>query len=498
MVSSFCWGCLTRLRPTPPAVIPPISAPKAASFHTSAVRLSVVKKKQSVQGGRFRESNSPRMKRKKPVDRARPPAVGERKALRKRLVLSNPNALEIEGMQDVSAETMVDPRLRGSVLGLPVPMLTQLRAVEAFKPTQGWSIFRRPGTVVRQETLELGRLIDGISDEGENKGKSVKKIVTGVRGSGKSVHLLQAMSMAFTKKWVVFTVPEPQDLVIAHTGYAPLSDETPDLYVQNAATAALLSRTVSANEEVLNGLKVSQNHPALKSAVKPGMTLAEFARLGTQDLAIAWNVFQGLWSELTATSAAPGLEKDFKPRPPMLVTADGLAHWMKDTQYRTTELKPIHAHDFVFVRHFLSLLKPGTEKPTFPNGGLLLYATSASNNPSVYSFDVALKQVEARHAGVKPSASEFPQADPYSGADQRVIDAFDSPKPTVAKEEMLELQTLSGLSRDEARGFLEYFARSGILQENINEEWVGEKWSLAGGGVIGELEKLGRRLRTMA
>ncbi|KAI9042280.1 mitochondrial 37S ribosomal protein mS29 [Aspergillus affinis] len=498
MVSSFCWGCLTRLRPTPPAVIPPMSVPRAASFHTSAVRLSVLKKKQNVIKSGFRESNSPKMKRKKNVERARPPPVGERKAMRKRLVLSNPNALEVEGMQEVSAETMVDSRLRGSVLGLPVPMLTQLRAVEAFKPTQGWSIFRRPGTVVRRETLELGRLIDGISGDGEGKGKSVKKIITGARGTGKSVHLLQAMSMAFTKKWAVFTVPEPQDLVIAHTGYAPLSDETPNLYVQNAATAALLSRTVAANEELLNGLKVSQAHPALKSSVKPGMTLADFTRLGTQDLAIAWNVFQGLWSELTATAAAPGLKEHFEPRPPMLVTVDGLGHWMKNSEYRTPEMKPIHAHDLVFVRHFLSLLKPGAEKATFPNGGLLLYATSASNNPSVYSFEAALKQVEARHAGVKPSAPEFPHADPYSRADQRVLDAMDSPMPTVAKEEMLELQSLSGLTRDEARGFLEYFARSGLLQENINEEWVGEKWSLAGGGVIGELEKLGRRLRVGA
>jgi small subunit ribosomal protein S29 len=47
-----------------------------------------------------------------------------------------------------------------------------------------------------------------ISGEGEEKGKVVKKIITGVRATGKSVHLLQAMAMAFTKKWVVFTVPE--------------------------------------------------------------------------------------------------------------------------------------------------------------------------------------------------------------------------------------------------------------------------------------------------
>lgn len=129
---------------------------------------------------------------------------------------------------------------------------------------------------------------------------------------------------------------------------------------------------------------------------------------------------------------------------------------------------------------------------------MLLYATSASNNPTVYSFEVALKQVAARQAGLNPSAPEFPQADPYSKVDKRVLDAFDSPKPSSAKEGALELQTIGGLTRDEARGFMEYFARSGLLRENINDEWVGEKWSLAGGGIVGELEKLGRRLRVMA
>jgi small subunit ribosomal protein S29 len=167
------------------------------------------KKKASLDGPpKYRQAKSAKMKKKKPVDRPRPPPVGERKALRKRIVLSNPNALEVEGMQDLSEETMVDSRLRGTVLGLPLPLVDPLRAVQAFKPKQGWSIFRRPGTVVRRETVELGRQFDMISGEGEEKGKVVKKIVTGVRATGKSVHLLQAMAMAFTKKWVVFTVPE--------------------------------------------------------------------------------------------------------------------------------------------------------------------------------------------------------------------------------------------------------------------------------------------------
>lgn len=169
------------------------------------------KKGNSLTVVKHRQSTSLRRKKKKVADRGgRPPAVGERKALRKRIVLSNPNALEIEGMLELSPETMVDSRLRGTVLGLPVPMIDQLRAVQAFKPKQGWSIFRRPGTVLRRDTIEMGRLFEQISGEGDEaqKGKVVKKIVTGMKGSGKTVHLLQAMAMGFLKKWAVVTIPD--------------------------------------------------------------------------------------------------------------------------------------------------------------------------------------------------------------------------------------------------------------------------------------------------
>lgn len=53
-------------------------------------------------------------------------------------------------------------------------------------------------------------MFEDISGDGEGKGKAVKRVVTGVRGAGKSVHLLQAMAMGFLKNWVVFTVPESE------------------------------------------------------------------------------------------------------------------------------------------------------------------------------------------------------------------------------------------------------------------------------------------------
>ncbi|KAJ5883881.1 uncharacterized protein N7473_010767 [Penicillium subrubescens] len=500
MASSWCWSCLSRLRApsTPRAILPPQSiTPRltTASFHSSAVQYAnPTKKKGALVAVKYRQGQTLRRKKKKTTERSRPPAVGERKALRKRIVLSNPNALEVEGMQDLSAETMIDARLRGSVLGLPVPMLDQLRAVQAFKPKQGWSIFRRPGTVLRRDTLEMARLFEKISGEGDaaEKGKVVKKIITGLKGSGKTVHLLQAMAMGFLKKWVVVTVPDARELVSGDTSYSPIEGTNPLQYVQPNAVSALLMRTVEANRQVLSSLNVSQKHTGLPS-LKPSSTLEDLAKLGFQDAAIAWPVFQALWTELTATAAAPGMEKDFKARPPMLVTVDGIAHWMKESAYRASDFTPVHAHDLVFVKHFLSLLQNG--QASLKNGGMVLYATSTSNNPSIYTLEVALDQLAARQAGTSPSSPDYPSPEAYSGADARVLDLF---KPTTGKEPQFELQTLGGLTRDETRGYLEYFARSGLLREEVNETWVGEKWSLSGGGIIGELEKLGRHVRTTA
>lgn len=276
------------------------------------------------------------------------------------------------------------------------------------------------------------------------------------------------------------------------TGYTAIEGTNPLQYIQPNATSALLTRTVEANSEVLASLRVSQQHPAL-AGLTPSSTLEDLAQLGFQDAAIAWPVFQALWAELTATAPAAGFEKGFQPRPPMLVAVDGLAHWMGDSAYRASDFTPIHAHDLVFVNHFLSLLKDG-ETP-LKNGGMLLCATSTSNNPTNYSLEVGLEQLTARQQGISPSSPDYPSPEAFSNADASVLELF---KPAEKTSSTLEIQTLGGLTRDETRGYLEYFARSGILREHINETWVGEKWSLSGGGIIGELEKLGRHVRKPA
>lgn len=145
-------------------------------------------------------------KPKRPKHTGKRPLPGERKAMRKRVVLSNTNALEVKGMQDITAELAVDARLQGKVIGIPGPLIDRLRAADAFKPTQGWSFFRRPGTLIRKETVQYGKLFDEMSKDGEER--SLRRVLIGERGSGKTVMLLQAMTMAFLKDWIVINLPD--------------------------------------------------------------------------------------------------------------------------------------------------------------------------------------------------------------------------------------------------------------------------------------------------
>ncbi|PGH11472.1 hypothetical protein AJ79_04847 [Helicocarpus griseus UAMH5409] len=479
---SFCWGCFTKLRPAPRLLQPSSLVPRiaAAPFHTTAPALALPPKKKNPSretGPKFRESRSARINKKQKRDKPKPPAVGERRALRERIVLSNTNALEVPGMRDLNAANVGDMALCGHVVGLPMDLLDRLRGARAFKTTQSWSLFRRPGTLVRKETVELGRLMNRI----DRDSSTYRRVITGAKGVGKSIFLTQAMTMALLKEWVVVTIPEAQDLTIGHTTYSPSTTE-PIQYIQKDAVAGLLKRIVTANAPVLSRLHISQNHPNLKAPIRPDMSLQQLAQLGIDDTAHAWSIFQALWSELTAKEPTANGEKQkpFAPRPPMLVTVDGLAHWMKDSGYRNADYEIIHAHDLALVSHFLSLLSSN-----LPNGGTLLYSTSTSNTPHIYSFEVLLDQLKARTAQAK-----VPDANPYKNPDHRVLDLFD-------QAEELRTLNLAGLDKDASRKFLEHFALSGIMRERVDDEAVSEKWTLSGRGIIGELEKLATRVRVL-
>jgi small subunit ribosomal protein S29 len=137
-------------------------------------------------------------------DTGKRPAQGERKALRKRIVLSNTNAFVVEDLQDLTVKSLATGDMQGKVAGLSEDVVDSLRAVEAFKTTQGWHLFRRPATLMRKETAQVSSLM-GVA---EAQKKTVRRILVGEKASGKSTLLLQGLAMAFMKKWVVINLPD--------------------------------------------------------------------------------------------------------------------------------------------------------------------------------------------------------------------------------------------------------------------------------------------------
>lgn len=250
------------------------------------------------------------------------------------------------------------------------------------------------------------------------------------------------------------------------------------MYDQPKLTAELLQRISKSNERVLKSLPLAHAHKLEDHHPKD---LYRLATIGAENSSLSWKIWQALWKELTFPSE--------HKRPPVLVALDGIDHWMTLSKYRSSEFHPIHAHQLAPIRHFLEILfnKDGGKK--LANGGLILAATTGSNAPSVPTFELLLKQLEAKEQGLKLGDEEFPMPEPYKVVDGRVLDLLDG-------SDELNVQRLKGLEKDvEARGLLEYFARSGVMREVVSQTTVGEKWSLAGGGVVGELARFGKRLR---
>ncbi|KAK7510623.1 mitochondrial 37S ribosomal protein mS29 [Phyllosticta citriasiana] len=390
----------------------------------------------------------------------------ERKALRKRIILSNDNALEVPWVLDLEASQLekdtVD-ELHGKVLGIPMETVDKLRSVEAFKTNQGWSLYRRPATLMTKETVELAKLLL----QAQEDSKTFRRIIHGNRAGGKSTLLLQAMAMSFAKGVLVINFPDARDLVLSHSHYAPLENTNPTQYVQKARISELLKRTAEANEAVLKELRVAQKHPVVRGEA----TLLDLVRVGANDADLAWPTMKAFWSEINLPSNKndPALS-----RPPILFCVDNVSYIMNKSDYDDRNVQKIHAHDLVIVRHLTDLLS-GESK--FRNGGLVLAATSGSDSPKSETMEYAILLNEAKLAGLPEE--DLPQWSPFKKIDEYTFQALKDVEP-------LEM---TGLTKEEARTIMEYYAASGLVRKAVDYNLVGEKWTMSGGGIIGELER---------
>ncbi|EEY18586.1 37S ribosomal protein S23 [Verticillium alfalfae VaMs.102] len=373
---------------------------------------------------------------------------------KKKRELSNNNAAVVPGLPVADASAMVSKENLGRIIGMPDKLIDQLRALESFKTTQNWGLFRKPHMLVRKETVQMMERLNEAAAEKQ----TLSTVLTGERISGKSLLLMQAMSYALLNNWVVIHIPEgeysnpppslflfgistdsstAQDLTNAHTEYSPVPQTTPVEFTQPVYCFHLLQTIIKANHDILAQYKASKNYSHLQLLHLPeDPTLADLIT-AAKEPDYAWPVLKALWYELTAV---PG-------RPPVLLGLDGLSHIMKISEYRDPSFNLVHSHDLTLVRLFTDAL---SGKTPFVNGG------------------------------APPPANTLPTADPYrKDYDARVHEVL----------EKVDVFHVDNVSKAEARAVMEYWAASGMLRSLVNETTVTEKWTLGGQGVIGEIER---------
>jgi small subunit ribosomal protein S29 len=231
------------------------------------------------------------------------------------------------------------------------------------------------------------------------------------------------------------------------------------------------------NELILSNITLSQKHN-LPLRLGENPTLLQLAEFGAKDLDLAWPLFQAIWSELTRKNT-PENEKSGK-RPPILLCADNISYLFSPTEYKILAedgtLKPVHPFDLMLPKHYIDHL---TGAQSLPNGGVVLGATSSSNFVSCSPLEVGIRLGEARNSnnGTPVNINDF--WSPLVKIDRRVLN------------EVLDLDVLRlhGLSKNQAREIIEYWALSGLVRDHVKDNYVGQKWALSGGGIIGELEK---------
>lgn len=476
MSISVCTRCLSRLQLAPARNALPIttSLTQTSSLHTTASLQAAAPpgpKHKLV----YRNLRAPSyLKKRKQTKKL--PAIGERRQQRNRIVLSNANALEVNGLEDLNLRNFSDEKSIGRVLAFDGQTIDKLREIRGFKKSQSWGVFRRPASLMRKEIVEIGQwMASGTKD-------ARRVVVTGEKSSGKSVFLSQAMAMALMKGWVVINIPEAQEHTMNHFAYAPLpktADSDTQLYSQATLAAAILERTAKANATVL--AKIKPTNPPPKSLGIPSAearTLHSIASFGAQDPNVAHEVFTYFLEELTQTRNAGA--------PPTLFTVDNLNYWMGPSKYRSADYKIVHAHQLAVVRSYLSLLFSGKQK--LANGGLIMAATTGSNQPTYPSFDLLLKQVQASQQGIKPMDNSFPLPSPYQKVDSNALGLLDPAAGT-------EVMALQGVSKEDVGALMQYYVLSGVLKEDVSPENISEKWTLSGGGNVGELCRWGERAR---
>lgn len=191
------------LRPTT-TTLPPTTAATPSLSHAFSTTTPKPASANAKPGVHRRGGKQMKFKKPRPITHTRSPLPGERRAVRKRVVLSNNNAIRVINAPRMDEHNLASAESVGLVMKMPEAPIDQLRMVQAFKSSQTWGLFHSPHMLVRPETVTVcSRMSEAVAAK-----ETARIVVAGDKAAGKSMVLLQAMTHAFLNDWVVINIPE--------------------------------------------------------------------------------------------------------------------------------------------------------------------------------------------------------------------------------------------------------------------------------------------------
>lgn len=201
-----------------------------------------------------------------------------------------------------------------------------------------------PATVIRQATVDLVQTLEGAKD---GASADARFMVTGERGAGKSMLLLQAVAYALESGWIVLYQPRASRWVDSSTQFAYNAERM--AFEQPEAAADMLSKLLAVNKERIAKIKLPRDVELADGTVKAGAGLDKLAEHGLREDS------KTTVATLEAVLDILSSQEQF----PVLFAVDEAQALFRLSDYRNPDYERLEAYHLEMPRIALELLSGG-------------------------------------------------------------------------------------------------------------------------------------------
>ncbi|WVQ64300.1 uncharacterized protein L199_002462 [Kwoniella botswanensis] len=314
-----------------------------------------------------------------------------------------------------------------------------------------------PASVIRQLTIDLSKQLDG--DKGKSS-KDARYVLTGERGSGKSMLLLQSVAYALESGWIVLFNPKATEWTNSSSHY--IYDSSTQTFNQWQASQQILSTLLSNNKDKLDSIKLPADIslPQGKTAAK-GSKLSELVSVGSKDDRVATQALDAVMGVLERQTQYP-----------VLWAIDESQTLFTTSRYRTPDYTPIEPYHLSAPRLALDFM---SGRRSFAKGTILtsLSLSDPTNLPSPSLIQgLALSSTQP--------LTPYTQLDPYHLSH--------------ASSNLKKIEVPYKMSDVEISGMYELLVKKGLTSENQSDGLFMELKSSSGDNPY-ELKRGLNRLR---